>query len=184
MNESSHSWRVCVHVVFLWAHVPYEILWPCGLAVNEPQSWTLCHTTCHLWSLQHNFKYHLHLLNHVWGGALHMIFEVVLKDIIAGIHVQWAWWPWSPAHEVLWKSLNLTGHGYQTCRISKMTFTICGCAPLCWKDMPTCPAPWMTRMTSFCSCYRFYWFVMVPSAKICPVYPCSLIAHHTVPFSE
>jgi len=45
MNESWLSWRVCVHVVFIWTHVQYEILWPCGLTIIEPQSCQQCHAS-------------------------------------------------------------------------------------------------------------------------------------------
>jgi len=129
-----------------WTHVQYEILWPCGLAINEPQSCQLCHATCHLWSLQQ-------LLNSMRVAAVHTIFGVDPKEIIAGIHVWWTWWPRTPRiRSVL--EIDSTGHGYQrSCRTSKMAFTVCECAPSCWKNVST----WLpTVMTSICSCSTLY----------------------------
>jgi hypothetical protein len=62
------------------------------------------------------------------------------------------------------------------------TFAACGCAPSCWKSVSTRLAPWMNRMTSFCSFCRCSWFVGVPSTKIGPISPCLLTAHHAVHF--
>jgi hypothetical protein len=59
MNESSLSLRISVHVVFIWTHILYEVLWPHGLAVNKPHSCQLCYASFHLWSFQQQLKFPL-----------------------------------------------------------------------------------------------------------------------------
>jgi len=54
------------------------------------------------------------------------------------------------------------------------------CVILLEKCCNTCPA---TRMTPFCTCWRYNWFVTVASIKISPVSPWSLTAHHAVYFA-
>jgi len=73
---------------------------------------------------------------------------------------------------------NKTWQPYTSCRASKTTFFVCGHALFYWKNVvSTCPA---IRITSFCSCYRYHWFITVPATKTSQVSPCFLIAHCTV----
>jgi len=182
MSESSLSWRMCAHVDFMWPHVQYEILLPCVFAVNISQI-VICVTrvTCDLFG--NSFSFCLHLPNSMQFGVVHMVYEVALEEIITGIHVQWTWcqdYPW-PEHSG--NSFNRTWLPNTSCRTSKMTFTVCGHAQSCWKNvMSTCPTLQMTKMTSFCHCYRYHWFVMVHAINISPISPCLLTAHHTVHF--
>jgi hypothetical protein len=44
-------------------------------------------------------------LNSVRIGAVNTIFEVVPKEIIAGVHVRWTWWPGPPTTTALCKSI-------------------------------------------------------------------------------
>jgi hypothetical protein len=71
MNESSRSWRVCVHVVFMWTHVQYETLRPRRLAVTNHRfvSCITQHVTCDLFSI--SFSFRLQLLNIVHVGVVH-----------------------------------------------------------------------------------------------------------------
>jgi len=73
----------------------------------------------------------------------------------------------------------LMWHCYQThhAGCQRWMFTVCGCAPSCWKNvMFTSPAPWMT---SFCSCSMLY--AILHSA--CCLLSCKLLTflHPVVP---
>jgi hypothetical protein len=114
MNESCLSWRVCVCMVFMWTHVQYDILQPCGLNVNKPQNCQLYHTTCHLWSLQQQLQFLL--------GVIHTIYGVAPKEVItvmSGEHV-------GQDHPHLKSSGNWFDRSRlpNTCRTSKITFAV------------------------------------------------------------
>jgi len=65
-----------------------------------------------------------------------------------------------------------------SCRMSKMTFAVCGHAPSCWQTVASaCRAPWMTEWLFYSYC-RYHWFVMIPCTKISPVKPLLAGVHH------
>jgi hypothetical protein len=68
-----------------------------------------------------------------------------------------------------------------SCRMSKMTFIVCGHAPSCWNSVVTTFLA--TGMATFCSFCRYCWLVMVPSTKIVLIGPCLMIVHYTVHFA-
>jgi len=153
MNESSLSWSVCAHVVFLWVQVQYDIPWPHGLHINEPHNWrvTQC-VTCYLFS--NNFNFYFQLLNSVQVGAADTNSEVAPKEINAGIHVWWTWWPGPPTNEALWKSTQqdtATKHIRQDALLEKC----CVYMPCSLNDwnvcMLTCAFP-----SHLSSCHRQY----------------------------
>jgi len=86
-----------------------------------------------------------------------------------------------------WSTLkiDLTGHSYQTHHPGhqdnihcKWVFVIL-LGKCCFHML--CSS--VTGITSFCSCCRYYWFVMVPSTDIVPLSPCLLNACHMVHFA-
>jgi hypothetical protein len=116
----------------------------------------------HLWFLQRQLKFPLATPEQCVGWCIHTIFEVAPKELITGFM---SGEHGGQDHPHLKHSLNLfdrTRLPNTSCRTSK-TLAVCGRTPPCWNNvMSTCPAPWMTRMTSFYSCCRYRWLVMVP----------------------
>jgi hypothetical protein len=141
------------------------------------------HATCDLFI--NSFDFCLHLLNSVWTDVVHMIFEVAPKEIIVGIYVWWTWWPGPPTPKALWKSVDLTGHGYWTHHAGHPKWhSLYVSMHHAWKNvLSPCAVPWMTGMTSFCSCCCYRWFVVLSSSKMDPVCPCFLIACGMVHFA-
>jgi hypothetical protein len=70
-----------------------------------------CHITCHLWSLRNSFIFQLQLLNSVWVGVVHTIFEVASIEIITRIHVHYE----NGVLDHTWSALEIssTGQSYQ-----------------------------------------------------------------------
>jgi len=162
----------------MWMHVQYEILQPCGPTVSEPQ--VVCCVTLDICDLFSNsFSLFLQLLNSVQVSVVWMILEVSPEEIQGFmsdggqdyLHQKHSGNEW-----------DRTWVPNTSCWTFK-TFTLCGHAPSCWENVSTCPAPWMTGMTSFCSCCRYCWFVIVPSTKIGIISPCLLTAKHMVHFA-
>jgi len=94
-----------VELVCKWSSRDHRSIW------DPSVSWTRCkwihrviirvtqHVTCGL------FGFCLQLLSSMWDGAVHTIFEIVLKEVIAGIHVHWTWCARLLMSEAPWKSI-------------------------------------------------------------------------------
>jgi len=153
MNQSPLSWRVCVHMVFMWMHVQYKIPQPCELAVNKPWSCQLCYTTCHLWSLQQQFQFPLATPEQCTGWcSTDNRWRKYLQRIVSSEHS-------GQDHPHLKWSENwfdTTQLPSTSCRTSKMTFTVCEHIPSYWKNAGSTYPP--TRM-SFCSSCRYCWML-------------------------
>jgi len=116
----------------------------------------------------------------VCRSAVHTIFKVAPKEIITGIHVWQTWWPRPPTTKVLWKSIQqdmVTRHIMQDDQEN-----IC-CTVWAYVVSTWC-APWMTGVTWFCRCYRYCWFVTMPSTKISPLSLCLLTTQYMVHFAR
>jgi hypothetical protein len=77
----------------------------------------------------------------VWGLVRYTrFFEVAPKEIFAAVHVRWSWRPGHQPSKGLWKPIRqptaTKHHSVST----------------------TFRAPWMTRIVSFCNCFRHRWF--------------------------
>jgi hypothetical protein len=96
-------------------------------------SFQLCHATCHLWSLQQQFNFRLQLLNSVRVGSVYTISGVAPEQIMAGIHVRWTWWPGTPTHEALWKSIRQDTTTKNIMQDVQDDIQWCWRAPSCWK---------------------------------------------------
>jgi len=141
MNESSFSWKVCVHVVF--SDKSFDPSVHCKRATNS--STVPCNMSIAV-SSETAANFLLKILNCFRVGAVHTIFEVATPPPqIVGIYVRWTWWPEPRSRRVLWKLMWRDTTIKPFCRTFKATFAVYGHAPSCWKYVvSTSPAPGMT----------------------------------------
>jgi len=96
----AHFHGKCVHVVFMWTHVEYEILWPMDLLQMKPK-YVNC-VTQHI-SVISPKTTSSSMCNSRTVCVGWCSTEAAPKEIIKGIHFQWTWWPQSHTYKVLWK---------------------------------------------------------------------------------
>jgi len=162
-------WSSCEHV-FIW---DFLTLWT---SCKWSKSCQLCHTTCQLWSVQQQLQFAFAAPEQCVGCAVHTIFEIAPKEIIAVIHVWWTWWQDNPHLTLSGNLFTRTWLPNTLWRTFSMTLLYVG---MCTHAL----FPEWLGMT-FCSCCRYYWFVMVPFTRISPISPCLMMAHHMVNFAR
>jgi hypothetical protein len=81
----------------------YENIQDCGLAVNKAHNYPQYHVTCCLWFLQQQLAKSEQCV--YWCATQSVRYNP--KEMIAGIHVRWTWWPPTPeAHlKLVWQDI-------------------------------------------------------------------------------